>query len=165
MLWFAKDNIDKVNKLNKLSDFTLCFEFEPLNSFKVDERGENSLDLSTFRDTEQLTSLAGLLQDGIQSQNRRWKGKMCVDGFRGLDAVLWLMGKGGVKNEEDAVEIGERLRYHGLIKVLSDEDEEVEGKFENTTQFWRFAMVSRKVSSATAEERKENLVAVRATHF
>merc|ERR1719397_608202 len=91
MLWFEKENIDKVNKLDKLSDFIVCFEFEPLTSSKVTKRGEDFLDLSTFKDFEQLASLAGLLQGGIQSQNRRWKGKMCEDGFRGLDAVLWLM--------------------------------------------------------------------------
>jgi len=165
-LWFAKENIDKVNKVKKLSDFFVCFEFEPLNSYKVTERGENSLDLSTFKDPEQLASFAGLLYDGIQSQNRQWKGKMSQDGFRAHDAVLWLMEEGGVKNVEDAVEIGERLRFYGLIKVLSKEgeDEEIEGRFENTNQLWRFAMVCRKVSSITAEERKENSVVVRGTH-
>jgi len=161
MLWFEKENIDKVNKLKKLSDFVVCFEFEPLSSFKVTERKDNSLDLSTFKNPKQLASLADLLHDGIQSQNRPWKGKMSEDSFRGHDAVLWLMEEGGVKNVEDAVVIGERLRLCGFIKVLSKEGE---GRFENTNQFWRFSMKSRKVSSITAEERKENLVAVRATH-
>jgi len=127
-LCFVKNDIDKVNKLEKLSDFTVCIELEPLDNYKVATRGENSLDLNNFKNHDQSASSG--------------------------------------KKLKDAVEGGERLRYHGLIKAFSNEDIEGEGKLENTNQLWRDSKERCKSSSVTIEgERKENLGALRMTDY
>jgi len=156
-LLFVKKDIDKVSKQKKTKDFIVCFEFEPLDEVQIVQKGKNALDLNTLKDPEQLVILALMLQDGIHIRNRQWNGKTYMRVFKGVDAVEWLVEEGGAKSVEDAVQIGEILRKHGIIKEVPKADEQVEDKFTNTWQFFRFSTMRDDFSYQIEDERKETV--------